>query len=153
MVIRGVAEPIELEFDTESEPLAVARIADLVRRCAYDDAVLRVKPAWLALELPPGSVGPSKAPIELRRIRHSKFSEGSIGWSWAMTPSDGRGEFFITFDRQDGLDSYYQEVGKITAGMAHLLAVRPPPSPKLVRRPLPPIVIESVRALEVAASA
>ena len=125
MQLSGVAEPIVLSFDREAEPDVVGRISELVDAGAYLGARLKSASYWLALEL---AAAPAPRRVEPRRVRHSKFDAGSVGWSWEKTPGDGRGEFFVTRDRQDGLDSSYQMIGHVAGGLAALLAIAPEPT-------------------------
>lgn len=147
LLLSGVT-PIRLSFNREAEPVAVGRIAQLVEARAYDGATLQLTPYWLALHFGADvEIAPPKERIELRRVVHSKFIAGSIGWSWEKVAVDGRGEWFITLERVDGLDSPYQVVGEVTAGLEALLALKPPPSPKLVRKHPAPITIQSIRTI------
>ncbi len=125
MRLSGIAEPILLSFDREAEPDVASRISELVDAGAYLGARLKSASYWLALEL---AAAPVPRRVEPRRVRHSRFESGSIGWSWEKVPSDGRGEFFVTRDRQDGLDSGYQLIGQVVGGLPALLAIAPEPT-------------------------
>ncbi|MDR3472586.1 MAG: peptidylprolyl isomerase [Devosia sp.] len=120
---------------------SAARIAELVDSGAYAGARLRSATWWLALELrhvpPPRRCEPS-------RVRHSRFDAGSIGWSWETTLGDGRGEFFITRDRQDGLDSAHQVIGHVAGGLAALPAIPAEPARRGKGQSAEPLLVDSI---------
>ena len=145
--LAGVDQVVTLTFDAESEPVICRRIGELADAGAYDGAALRSKAWWLQLELPADATRAlGRTAVEPRRIRHSKFDAGSIGWSWEKVPSDGRGEFFITRTRQDALDSAYQQIGAVVGGLGALLALPIIPAAQLRGRArIEPAVVETIR--------
>jgi len=133
LAIAGVGE-FALEIDAADEPQVAARIAELVDAGAYDGGEVRKLAYWLTIGLgrpaEPRKVSP-------RRIRHSKFEAGSIGWAWSKTPGDGDGSLFVTLHRQMGLDAPYAEIGRVVAGLELLEAMAP--ISQRVTRGKPPI--------------
>jgi cyclophilin family peptidyl-prolyl cis-trans isomerase len=117
MDVAGVGS-IVLHLNAEAEPRVCTAIAALVRAGAYTGA--RLARAAHAISLSFAEERP-RPRLEPRRVTHSHFARGSIGWSWSKTPADGNGELFVTLDRVEGLDAAYQEIGHVIgAGVALL---------------------------------
>lgn len=148
----GLDQPVTLEFDTEAEPDVVARIAEMIKSGAYVGAEIKSRTWWLALEL--GRADPNHRRVEPRRVKHSAFGPGSIGWSWERVASDGRGEIFVTRERMDGLDASYAEIGRVTAGLEALLALPVIPDRRIAGAPpARPILVDSIRRAELGIAA